>query len=327
MLDKRKAMVALVALFVGSVPVVGCAVGGALESGEDTGDDASELSNDQWVACSYGETIDSFAGLSVKCDEPNGHGTYQCVELANRYLTDVDHEAALHGNATDLCSIASGRSGLEVFSPGGSWGHHAAGHKPVAGDLLVWSGGSSGFGHVAVVASTTSSRINYVQQNWGWYENGHWGQASRSSTSWNGSFFGQPGASSANDHPPKCWIHATASSGPGGGGGGSDCVEGGYYCGGDKLHGDADTLYRCRADGTGAVVRTCAYGCQVNAGQDDACKARASDCVTGGYYCGGDKLHGALDTLYRCQADGTGAVVKHCSNGCKVRSGEDDVCR
>ncbi len=319
----------------------------------------------------------------MKCDEANGLGTYQCVEFANRYLTEVDHKAALHGNATDLCSIASHESGLSVFSPGGSWGHAAAGHKPVAGDLLVWSGGSEGFGHVAVVASTTSSQINYVQQNWGWFESGHWGQASRSATAWSGSFFGQPGASGSNNHPPKCWIHAGDASPPR-----SDCVQGGLYCGGDKLHGDANTLYRCKADGTGAVeqscahgckvnsgqddsckpapappphpsdcvkgglycggdklsgdsdklyeckadgtgavVKSCAYGCKVNSGTDDSCKARASDCVTGGYYCGGDKLHGDSSTLYECKADGTGAVVRHCSNGCRVRSGEDDACR
>jgi hypothetical protein len=320
----RKAIASLVALFAASASLSACAVGGPLDSNESSTDDGTEaLGNNQWVRCGYGQTIDSFAGLSIKCDEPDGHGTYQCVELANRYLRDVDHLSALGGNATDLCESASHASGLSVFSPGGSWGHHAAGHKPVKGDLLVWSGGSSGFGHVAIVASTSSNQIDYVQQNWGWYESGHWGQAPRSSTSWNGSFFGQPGASSANDHPPKCWIHAGGSSPPSGG----DCVDGGLYCGGDKLHGDSDTLYRCRADGTGEVVKTCAYGCEVNSGQDDACKARASDCVTGGYYCGGDKLHGDSNTLYRCESDGTGAVVKHCSNGCKVRRGEDDVCR
>jgi len=111
---------------------------------------------------------------------------------------------------------------LTVRDPAGTWGHASAGHTPVAGDLLVWSGGSSGFGHVAVVASTTSTHINYVQQNWGWDEGSRWGQASRSSTPWSGSFFGQPGASSADNHPPKCWIHAAP-----GGGRASDCVAGG----------------------------------------------------------------------------------------------------
>lgn len=50
------------------------------------------------------------------------------------------------------------------------------------------------------------------------------------------------------------------------------CVVGGSYCGGDKLAGDPDTLYRCNADGTGTVIRKCENGCSVNPGRDDSCR-------------------------------------------------------
>lgn len=61
----------------------------------------------------------------------------------------------------------------------------------------------------------------------------------------------------------------------GGGGGGATtgrCVTGGSYCGGDKLVGDANTLYRCNVDGTGTVIQRCVNGCAVNTGRDDSCK-------------------------------------------------------
>ncbi len=56
------------------------------------------------------------------------------------------------------------------------------------------------------------------------------------------------------------------------GGHAGGCVTGGSYCGGDKLAGNANTLYRCNADGSGTVIRVCARGCSVNAGRDDSCK-------------------------------------------------------
>ncbi|MBX7096891.1 MAG: hypothetical protein K1X89_04180, partial [Myxococcaceae bacterium] len=56
------------------------------------------------------------------------------------------------------------------------------------------------------------------------------------------------------------------------------CVPGGAYCGGDKVKGDANTLYKCNADGlTTTVIKVCTAGCSVNSGTDDSCKA-----VTGG---------------------------------------------
>jgi hypothetical protein len=55
--------------------------------------------------------------------------------------------------------------------------------------------------------------------------------------------------------------------------GGSTCVVGGTYCGGNKVSGDRNTLYRCTGAGAPAVVRHCAAGCVIMpAGQDDRCR-------------------------------------------------------
>ena len=52
-----------------------------------------------------------------------------------------------------------------------------------------------------------------------------------------------------------------------------DCVPSGYYCGGDKVVGNSNDLYRCTASGHGETfVKACANGCRVNAGRDDSCK-------------------------------------------------------
>jgi hypothetical protein len=91
-----------------------------------------------------------------------------------------------------------------------------------------------------------------VQQNWGWYESGHWGQVAHSSTPWyaSKSFFGGTGASGTQNHYAKCWIHAPGNTSSPPSPPSSDCVTGGLYCGGDKVSGDSNTLYRREANGT-----------------------------------------------------------------------------
>jgi hypothetical protein len=66
--------------------------------------------------------------------------------------------------------------------------------------------------------------------------------------------------------------HKFAQSGSGTTNGGSSCFVGGLYCGGDKISGDKNTLFRCTGTGAPAVVRHCANGCAVHAGDDDACR-------------------------------------------------------
>ena len=52
---------------------------------------------------------------------------------------------------------------------------------------------------------------------------------------------------------------------------GGACVEGGFYCGGDKLDGDPRTLYTCQ-EGRGVDGTECPDGCQVRPGEDDICR-------------------------------------------------------
>lgn len=108
----------------------------------------------------------------------------------------------------------------------------------------------------------------------------------------------------------------------------SECKAGGYYCGGEHVAGASDTLYRCNADGTATLMARCANGCAVMPpGTDDACRP-PTPCVSGGEYCGGDKVNGHPDVLYRCGADGSSiSVVRRCAKGCVVRPGSDDVCK
>lgn len=104
------------------------------------------------------------------------------------------------------------------------------------------------------------------------------------------------------------------------------CVAGARYCGGDKLAGMADTVYECNGGGVPIARGACAAGCITRPTLDDACAAANGACVEGGLYCGGDKLAGDPQTLYRCNG-GTGTVVMECATACEIKSGSDDSCR
>ena len=61
---------------------------------------------------------------------------------------------------------------------------------------------------------------------------------------------------------------------------GNNCVVGGLYCGGDKVTGDAKTLYRCNGKVTKpTVIEHCSAGCKVNSGTDDSCASAPSTCT------------------------------------------------
>jgi len=106
------------------------------------------------------------------------------------------------------------------------------------------------------------------------------------------------------------------------------CVPGGLYCGGDKLDGDPQTLYRCNADAAPTARGRCSAGCILIKGNDDRCNAAGGMCTSGGSYCGGDKLEGDPMTLYRCGSNGSGTVLRECAKGCMVNPpGQDDACR
>ncbi len=103
------------------------------------------------------------------------------------------------------------------------------------------------------------------------------------------------------------------------------CVAGGLYCGGDKVSGDANTLYPLQWPGRGDGLGHCSDGCEVLSGQNDDCRG-SGGCYEGGLYCGGDKVTGDPSTLYQCTGGSSGAVVQHCANGCAVVSGSNDRC-
>lgn len=105
-----------------------------------------------------------------------------------------------------------------------------------------------------------------------------------------------------------------------------DCVAGAFYCGGDRLAGDPQTLYQCNAGGVPIARGACGAGCLVRPAHNDVCRASGGGCQDGGLYCGGDKLDGDPQTLYLCMA-GVGTSPSTCPAGCAVRSGGDDMCR
>jgi hypothetical protein len=50
-------------------------------------------------------------------------------------------------------------------------------------------------------------------------------------------------------------------------------------------------------------------------------------CVKGGKYCGGDKVSGGKNVLYRCAGGSSGSELEYCTNGCEQRPGDDDRCK
>ena len=103
------------------------------------------------------------------------------------------------------------------------------------------------------------------------------------------------------------------------------CVDGGLYCGGDKLAGDADTLYVCDLDSVPKARGRCIGGCQVSPTADDSCRGVGGPCTNGGFYCGGDELDGDPRVLYRCES-GVGVRVETCADRCVIETNRDDHC-
>lgn len=83
--------------------------------------------------------------------------TYQCVELANRWLTESVGAPMIRGNADQLCRNADRRH-YDVHTSGGPY-------EPVPGDLLVWSGGR--MGHVGIAREISPSAVVLANQNYG----------------------------------------------------------------------------------------------------------------------------------------------------------------
>jgi len=104
------------------------------------------------------------------------------------------------------------------------------------------------------------------------------------------------------------------------------CTAGARYCGGDKLAGMADTLYECNAGGVPLARGECAAGCITMPADNDECAAVSGPCKENSLYCGGDKVTGDPQQLYRC-VGGAGVPVMTCATACVVNAGDDDSCR
>nr|HEX4315850.1 hypothetical protein [Kofleriaceae bacterium] len=104
------------------------------------------------------------------------------------------------------------------------------------------------------------------------------------------------------------------------------CTDGTLYCGSDSVAGSTDTLYACEAADAPSARGVCAAGCLVRPGKADECAGSGGACVDTGLYCGGDKVEGDPQSLYRCTA-GAGVFVMTCPTGCALGSpGHDDAC-
>ncbi|HQR79859.1 MAG TPA: CHAP domain-containing protein [Actinomycetota bacterium] len=98
-------------------------------------------------------------GCASGCAVRGSYGTkYQCVELVNRFVrTQGWVTSNIMGNAGQLLANAP----EDVFDK-----HRAGdGYLPVPGDVIVWTGGSTGYGHVAVVSAVVDGVVTFVEQN------------------------------------------------------------------------------------------------------------------------------------------------------------------
>ncbi|MEI2641016.1 MAG: CHAP domain-containing protein [Candidatus Nanopelagicales bacterium] len=98
-------------------------------------------------------------GCAYGCAIRGAYGTkYQCVELVNRFVrTQGWVPSNIMGNAGQILDKAP----AEAFAK-----HEAGdGYLPVPGDIIVWTGGSTGYGHVAVVSAVADGLVTFVEQN------------------------------------------------------------------------------------------------------------------------------------------------------------------
>jgi surface antigen len=247
-------------------------------------------------APSCGTTMASFNGIAAKSNGGNqctgnscgGYGTYgyqyQCVELAQRYFGELYGTTPIwYGNAIDLCDTKP--SGVSKTS------------NPVPGDLVVFNTGT--YGHVAVITSISGGYLYVIEQNSsptgkntystsssikcylhadkntnsacanaGWYC-GNNGLNKDPNTNYycdasGGEVTKKEKCASTCVTEPKGYNDACTSEG--------DCSGlHGYYCGGDKIKGDKNTLFLC-LNGANSGAKYCSKGCHVaSSGHDDYC--------------------------------------------------------
>lgn len=96
-------------------------------------------------------------GCASGCSLRGTYGTkYQCVELVNRF-------ARTQGWVTS--NILGNASQIYTNAPSSVFAKYRRDYVPVPGDIIVWKGGSTGYGHVAVVSEVEGSVVTFVEQN------------------------------------------------------------------------------------------------------------------------------------------------------------------
>lgn len=247
-------------------------------------------------APSCGTTMASYNGVSAYSNGANqctgnscgGYGTYgyqyQCVELAQRYFAEKYGTTPIwYGNAIDLCNTHP--SDVSKTS------------NPVPGDLVVLDTGT--YGHVAVITSVSGGYVNVIEQNSSPSGKNSYSMSSNiacylHADKNSGSYCRAAGWYCGNDglnKDPNVNYFCDSSGGsvtkedkcattcvtePSGYN--DQCTsEGncsglhGYYCGGDKVDGDSNTLFLC-LNGENSGATYCSNGCHVaNSGYDDYC--------------------------------------------------------
>jgi hypothetical protein len=132
-------------------------------------------------------------------------------------------------------------------------------HEPYNNNALNSLCGFVCAGHVAVITSVGSGKVNVLEQN--------------SSPTGTNTYYTSSGVA--------CYLHATKNSG------GGSCPHVGYYCGNDGLGLDANNLYYCSAAGANPVLsKDCSFTCvTMPSGYDDVCSTSGTCAnVNTGYY-------------------------------------------
>ena len=101
----------------------------------------------------------------------------------------------------------------------------------------------------------------------------------------------------------------------------------GWYCAGDEISGEPNSIYFCDGSaGLATNVTACSEACEVVPGSNDKCVTGACTGSMVGYYCGDDGIGGDPDGLYYCE-DGAVTSATQCTNGCVTAAkGSNDYC-
>jgi hypothetical protein len=152
-------------------------------------------------------------------------------------------------------------------------------NNPAVGDAVVFDYGGGGYAdHVAIVTRVYGDgTIETASGDW----NGDSGSEAQFASTSHVLLNDPPYPGAVGTYPGPIGMRIDGFIAPlglgasPGGGDGCTGLGDGYYCGGDGVPGDPNTLYQC-AGGATVSSQPCGNGCQKNPGnQDDACNAGA----------------------------------------------------